>query len=227
MPRIARIVLPGCPHHITQRGNNREAVFLDDEDRRAYLALLKKHAGRHGVAILGYCLMTNHVHLIGVPEEPESLAKALGRAHFDYTIAFHRKHRRSGHLWQNRFYSCALDQPHFWLALRYVERNPLRAHMTRKARTYPWSSAAAHVGGADPSGLLDLEKWERLARDRDWKQTLAGPEEEEIIEAIRASTHTGRPFANKRFIQKHEDEQGIRMRAMPVGRPRKQENGEP
>ena len=129
--------MTGCVHHVTQRGNNRQDVFFVDDDRRVYLELLAQQAPRFGLSVQGYCLMTNHVHL---------LAKTLGRTHFLYTQYVNRLHGRSGHLWQNRFYSCALDEPQQWAALGYVERNPVRARLVRLAWRYEWSSAAAHCG---------------------------------------------------------------------------------
>ncbi|HSW45266.1 MAG TPA: transposase [Phycisphaerae bacterium] len=162
MPRVARIVVPGMPHHITQRGNNRQDVFFVDDDRRMYLQLLKAQAEIHGLAVLGYCLMTNHVHLIGVPRYEQSLAKAVGRTHFLYSQYINRFHKRSGHLWQNRFFSCALDEVHLLRGLAYVERNPVRAKRVRVAWQYEWSSASAHAGGMDVSGFLDLGEWRRM-----------------------------------------------------------------
>ena len=110
-------MVPGRPHHITQRGNNRQAVFFVDDDRRAYLRFLKEQSEVHGLRVLGYCLMTNHVHLLALPAGEESLAKAVGRTHFLYSQYINRFHKRSGHLWQNRFYSCVLDETHLWRAL--------------------------------------------------------------------------------------------------------------
>ena len=159
MLRVARIVVPGIPHHVTQRGNNRQEVFFVDDDRRFYLELLARQAQRFGLDVLGYCLMSNHIHLIAVPKREESLAKAIGRTHFLYTQYLHRLHGRSGHLWQNRFSSCALDEPHCWAALCYAERNPVRARMVRKAWRYRWSSAAAHCGSKNGNGLVDLGLW--------------------------------------------------------------------
>ena len=158
MPRVARIVVPSAPHHVTQRGNNHQDVFFVDGDHRVYLELLGERAERYGLAVLGYCLMTNHVHLVVVPSSEEALAKAIGRTHFAYTQYVNRLHGRSGHLWQNRFYSCMLDEPHLWSAMSYVERNPVRARIVRVAWRYRWSSAAAHVGGGDDSRLLDTAR---------------------------------------------------------------------
>ncbi|MGC8724707.1 MAG: transposase, partial [Acidobacteriota bacterium] len=124
MPRLARIAIPGVPHHVTQRGNNGQDVFFTDEDRRLYLDCIRRYTGEAGVAILGYCLMTNHVHLLVVPPAQESLGIALGRAHWRYSQAINRLHGRSGHLWQGRFFSCALDEAHAYRALAYIERNP-------------------------------------------------------------------------------------------------------
>ena len=145
MPRVGRIVIPGCAHHVTQRGNNRQDVFFVRDDYRTYLAILGEQSRRYGLQVHAYCLMTNHVHLVATPRSGQSLAKAVGRTHWLYTQTINRLHGRSGHLWQNRFYSCALDGDHYWAAIRYAERNPVRARLHRKAWLYPYSSAAAHV----------------------------------------------------------------------------------
>ena len=149
MPRRPRVVIPGVPHHITQRGNNRQPVFFSPDDRLFYLDLLSRHARRSGVHILGYCLMTNHVHLIAVPERDASLARALRHAHSEYSLALNRSARRSGHVWQNRYFSCPMSADRLLSALRYVELNPVRAGMVGAAWNWRWSSARAHtVAGA-------------------------------------------------------------------------------
>lgn len=226
MPRVARIVIPNLPHHVTQRGNNRQDVFFVDDDRQAYLALLKEQSERFGLDVLGYCLMGNHVHLVATPSAEESLAQAVGRTHFLYTQYVNRLHHRSGHLWQNRFYSCPLDERHMWNALCYVERSPVRARMTRVAWTYPWSSAAAHAGVAragstDAAGLLDLAAWRKTWRPSDWQKQLRLPQDDEQVSRLRLSTHTGRPLANDSLLSKLERKIGRRLRPLPVGRPRK------
>jgi putative transposase len=134
MPRAARIVVPGVAHHVTQRGNNRQDVFFTDDDRRFYLKPLREQAERFVLAVTGYCLMTNHVHLIVTPGEQQSLARAVGTMHLIYSQYVNRLHGRSGHLWQNRFYSCPLDGEHEVAAVRYAERNPVRAGMVQ----LPW-----------------------------------------------------------------------------------------
>jgi len=117
MPRRPRFVLPGVPHHVTQRGNNRQPVFFSDEDRIRYLHLLREYSRRYESRILGWCLMTNHVHLIVIPGTPESLALTLRQTHSNYSIELNRDQGWVGHLWQNRFFSCPLDPPHLLAAL--------------------------------------------------------------------------------------------------------------
>ncbi|MGB2824039.1 MAG: transposase [Phycisphaerae bacterium] len=221
MPRFARVVLPGCVHHVTQRGNNRQDVFFVDDDRRAYLGLLRQEADRHGLRVLGYCLMTNHVHLIAVPRAGDSLARAVGRTHFRYTQYVNRLHGRSGHLWQNRFHSCVLDEPHYWEAMKYIERNAVRARLVRRAWRYAWSSAEAHCDGRDRSGVLDMSAWQRDAAGLDWRAALTQPQDEKVIASLRLCTSRGRPLASDSFVSKLEKRIGRRLRPLPIGRPPK------
>lgn len=221
MPRTARIAIPEVPHHITQRDNNRQDVFFVDDDRRVYLSILKEQSKKHGLEILGWCLMTNHIHLIGRPAGEESMAKALGRTHFRYTQYINKFHGRSGHLWQNRFYSCPLGRQHFWKALRYVEQNPLRCGLVRHAWEYPWSSAAAHIKNSDASGLLEMSYWQQISSLVDWREALKKVQAKDQVESIRHNTHTGRPLAEDAFISKLEKLLNKRIRPLPIGRPRK------
>lgn len=221
MPRVARVVVPELPHHVTQRGNNRQDVFFTDDDRWFYLETLKKHSNRFGVEILGFCLMTNHVHLIAKPAREDGLAKAVGRTHFLYSQYINRFHGRSGHLWQNRFFSCPLDERHYLSALRYVERNPVRARMVRLPWRYSWSSAAAHCGERDAIRMLDLRTWRRRLRSADWREKLKEPEDAHLVDEIRRRTFNGRPLGSDDFIAKLEAKLNRRLRPRPVGRPRK------
>ena len=220
MPRIARIVIPNVPYHITQRGNNRQDIFFVDDDRRVYLKFLAHYAQRFGLDILGYCLMTNHVHLVAVPKAEDSLAVVIGRTDLCYTQYVNRFHRRTGHLWQNRFYSCALDERHAIATLRYVEQNPVRARIVRKPWGYAWSSAAAHVGQPDAWGLLNLDVWRRDWPEREWRKTLNESLEDSAVEAIRRHTSRGRPLGSDGFLSKVERLLGRRVRALPTGRPK-------
>jgi putative transposase len=136
-----------------------------------------------------------------VPARADSLARALGRAHYDYAVYFnHRKHH-SGHVWQNRFYSAALDRDHLGTARRYVDRNPVRGRLVERAVDCRWSSALAHVEGRDPSGLLDMELWKEICPCGDWAQALAWSNaDEQPAERLRQATRTGRPCGQQQFV---------------------------
>ena len=202
MPRSARIVIPGLPYHITQRGNNRQMIFRDDDDLRLYLALLGKYALLHKLSILGYCLMDNHIHAIALPREQDSLAKGIGQAHAKYAQLFNERHEQTGHLLQGRFYSCPLDGAHFVTAMRYIERNPVRAGLVEWAWEYPWSSAKAHVGLCEHHDLLDLEDWRGRWTADAWREQLLIAEDEQSLRQIRVRTISGRPLGDRLFNQK-------------------------
>jgi len=218
MARIARVVVPACWHHVTQRGNRRQTVFFDDTDRTLYLQLLARYAGQCSVRIAGYCLMGNHVHLIVIPSRGNALARSLGRAHVDYARWLNLRRGETGHVWQNRFFSCPMDARHQWEALRYVEQNPVRAGLVSAAEAWRWSSAQAHTGGIDRLGILDMAEWERCWTGASWRQALAsGMEDAALQERIREATRTGRPAAEDEFIKKLEAEQSRCLRPQKRG----------
>ncbi len=221
MARLARTIAVGCAHHVTQRGNNRQPVFFVDDDRRVYLEFLQEQAGKYGLEILAYCLMDNHIHLVAVPHEEEALALAVGQTHLRYTQYINRLHHRSGHLWQGRFHSCALDGRHLRPVLKYVELNPVRAKLCRRAWRYAWSSAAAHVDGKAESELLNLGHWYKQISAEEWRKELTEGLTDDEAARIRLRTHTGRPLGSDRFLSKLETLLGRRVRPLPVGRPRK------
>ena len=154
MARLARIIATGIPHHVVQRGNRRLDVFFNDEDREVYITYLKNAAETYGVNIWAWCLMSNHVHFIVVPMKEDSLSKCFSDAHVRYTRRINFREGWRGHLWQGRFGSSPLDEKHMLVAVRYVERNPVRAKMVRMPWRYKWSSAAYHVGIKDSDPLL-------------------------------------------------------------------------
>jgi putative transposase len=221
MPRLARAIVVGCAHHITQHGNNHQSVFPTDDDRRVYLQMLAEESGKYGLEVLGYCLMGNHVHLVAIPHAEDSLAKGVGRTHFRYSQYINRFHKRSGHVWQGRFYSCAMDQRHLWLAMKYIELNPVRAKLRRRAWKYEWSSAAAHTDEKAQSDLLNLKWWYKQFSADAWRKELAEGLTEEEVARIRLRTHTGRPLGSDSFLSKLETLLGRRVRPLPIGRPRK------
>lgn len=227
MARIARVVAPGCWHHVTQRGNRRQIVFFADADRAMYLQLLTQHCRRASLEIAGYCLMGNHVHLVVIPVSDTGLAKALGRTHGDYARWLNIQRGEVGHVWQNRFYSCPLDERHQWEALRYVELNPVRAGLVRQAWDWPWSSAAAHVRGVDAAGLLNLAEWEVRWGAGRWREILElGFVDNVILERIREATRTGRPAADEDFVVELEARMRRLLRPQKRGPKGKAESGE-
>jgi putative transposase len=213
MPRIARVVVPGLPHHVTQRGNRRADVFLCDRDRRRYLSVLADYKARHGLRLWAYCLMTNHVHFVAVPDAAESLGQTFRDTHQAYASWLNRRLDENGHLWQGRFFSCVLDDAHLWAAVRYVERNPVRAGLVARAEDWPWSSAAAHCGMRHDPLLSKIEMPWPVA---DWSAYLRDEDEAER-DAIRQQTRTGRPCGSTGFIERLESALGRILRPRKRG----------
>jgi putative transposase len=168
MARIARIVVPGVPHHVTQRGNRRETTFFEDGDYRFYLALLAEASAKAGTEVWGYCLMPNHVHLILTPGDPDGLRRTLGDLHRRYTAYVNARRQWTGHLWQGRFGSVAMDEAHLYAALRYVSLNPVRARLVERAEDWPWSSVRAHLAGKDNGVVRVAPALERVGRFADF-----------------------------------------------------------
>jgi putative transposase len=218
---MARVVVPGVPHHVTQRGNDRQDIFFADADRVVYLELLKKLSRRCGIEVHGYCLMTNHVHLIVVPSTEAALAQAIGRAHQLYAQHVNELYHRVGHLWNSRFYSCPMDDDHYLAGLRYAECNPKHAGLVLLPWEYPWSSAAAHCSGVDPTCILEFRYWRSVAGSAYWREYLCDDDDVQIRETMRKHTLRGRPLGDDRFIAGIEERLGRCLRPCPVGRPRK------
>jgi putative transposase len=219
--RLARVIAVDVPHHVTQRGNARQYILASDAERMVYLDLLRQAVQLHSLSVIGYCLMSNHVHLVVIPRKPEALALALKEAHGRYASYWNAAHRSSGHAWQGRFYSCPLDQPHLWEALRYTELNPVRAKMVSEPEAWPWSSAAPHCGRARPDICLDMETWRRSWSASDWRTFLSAPEAESEIAALRKCTHTGRPLGTPEFVKTLEQDLKRKLVPRKGGRPPK------
>ena len=192
-----------------------------DDDRRVFLDLLAEASKRFDLAVDGYCLMTNHIHLVVTPEREDLLAGALKRTNQLYAQYVNRLHGRSGHLWQDRFFSCPLDETHRWRALAYVERNPVRARLCRKPWRWQWSSSAAHCGLGDSSGLLDMSGWQKQMDAARWRELLTRFDDERQLDRLRLCTSRGRPLGSDKFLAKLETLLGRRLRPLPRGRPKK------
>ena len=226
MLRLPRTIFAGLPHHVTQRGNRCEDIFFTDEDLEADLSWLREYSDKHQVELLAYCLMTNHIHLVAIPATDDGLHRMLKPLHMRYAQRINRARGWKGHLWQGRFFSSPLDEAYLWSAVRYVERNPVRAGMECRAENYRWSSAAAHCGSRSDD-LLDLESvWSKqFAAVNDWSAWLAEGDETEDIRILRQNVEKGLPCGNVGFVQRLGKIVGRQLEYRPQGRPRKAEDG--
>jgi len=209
MARLARIVVPGLPHHVTQRGNRREAIFFKDGDHEIYKDLLAEQAQKWDVEVLAYCLMPNHVHLILTPATADGLGKVVGEAHRRYTNFINARGRWIGHLFQSRFASVAMDETHLMSAVRYVSLNPLRARLVPRAEDWRWSSVRAHLAGKD-DGLVRVKPI--LDRVPDFAGLLNEDSSEDFAE-LRRAEGTGRPVGAEEFVEGLE-----RLLGRPIAR---------
>ncbi len=222
MPRRSRAVFSGLAHHISQRGNRRGDVFFSDDDRRVYLTWLQDYCQVFKVEVLAYCLMSNHVHLVAVPDSEDGLQRVLKPLHMRHAQRVNRAQGWKGHLWQGRFFSSPLDDDYLWAAVRYVERNPVRAGMVRRAEDYPWSSAAAHCGKRVDGLLNPTSSWGCLLAGLDnWSGWLAEGDEEEELRTVRQNIERGLPCGSPDFIQRLAQQAGRALDFRPQGRPRK------
>jgi putative transposase len=208
----------GFPHHVTQCGNNRADVFFHDQDREHYLRTLVRYCAEFKLQVWAYCLMTNHVHLLVVPEREYSLAQGIGRTNLIYTQYVNREYRRSGRVWQNRFFSCPVDRDEYlWTACRYIERNPVRARLVVKPWDFQWSSARHHVLGT-PDPALSPSQWPASESREQYREYLDQVEPENDTTRIRTSTQTGRPLGSPSFIERLEIKLGRILRPQKAGR---------
>lgn len=223
MPRKPRIVFPDLPHHVVQRGNRRGAIFYSDSDRVTYLDWLTEYCRLGGTEVLAYCLMTNHVHFVVVPRRADSLERTFQPLHVRYAQRINRARDWKGHLLQGRFFSAVLDDSYLWSAIRYVERNPVRAGMVDRAEAYRWSSAAAHSGlRADPVLTSNAAWRDTLAAVGDWSGWLGQGDEYGRIDALREAVYKCLPCGGEEFVRRLEVLSGRDLRARPKGRPRKE-----
>jgi putative transposase len=218
MPRRARVVYPGSVYHVTQRGNNRQYLFNEDNDYILYLKRVNEYSQKFKVDIYAYCIMGNHVHFIIKPKHHDSMSQMFRGVHMRYAKYFQKKTSSCGHVWQGRYFSCLLDESHIRKAIRYVELNPVRAKMVKKAWDYPWSSARAHLGKkyewilfADVREIINVE---------DWKGYLIGGEDAQWLKKIRQLTKKNLAFGPRKFILDLESKLGRKIMPNAIGRPR-------
>ena len=215
MARLARIVVPGLPHHVTQRGNRREAIFFEDGDHEVYLDLLAEQTLKADVAVWAYCLMPNHVHLILKPARADDLGRAVGEAHRRYTNFINARGRWTGHLFQSRFASVVLDDLHLIRAGRYVSLNPVRARLVARPEDWKWSSVRAHLAGVDDALVTVRPVLDRIPHLK--ALLLQGSAEDDFSELRRAEL-TGRPLGAPEFVAGLESLLGRKIARRAPGR---------
>lgn len=198
MARMARVVVPGFPHHVTQRGNRKQRTFFNESDYRTYRSYLAKYCAEADTAVWAYCFMPNHVHLVMVPSGEDGLRSALGEAHRHYTQRVNLREGWRGHLWQERFHSFPMDERYLQSVVRYVELNPVAAGLCQHPKQWPWSSARAHLEGHDDE-LVKVKPM--LDRVCDWRGYLSSAAEPDELAEIRRSSRTGRPLGNQIFTE--------------------------
>jgi putative transposase len=215
MARLSRVVIPGVPHHVTQRGNGRQQTFFEPGDYALYLDLLAAAAARAQAEIWSYCLMPNHVHIILTPSDEAGLSRTFGELHRRYTGYVNARRRTTGHLWQGRFGSVAMDETHLVSALRYVALNPVRARLVERAQDWPWSSTRALIAGVDDHVVSVAPALERVGNftaflDEDFDEALTfGP--------LRRAESVGRPVGAAAWLAEMEARTGRQLAPRPRG----------
>jgi len=215
MARMARVVVPGVPHHVTQRGVRKNDVFFCHDDYELYISLLSEFCKKSGTEIWSYCLMTNHIHLVMVPSHEDGLRASLGEAHRRYTRHINKREKCRGHLWQERFHSFPMDEHYLLAAVRYVELNPVHANMVDRPQDYRWSSAKAHLTGQNDK-LVNVAPM--LERVPNWQTYLDDDLNDATIDIIRTHTQTGRPLGEDSFVDMLELQLDKVLRPLKQGR---------
>jgi putative transposase len=227
MARRPRLIGDDLVYHAINRGNNRAVVFTDDDDRRAFLEAIGRTREKYPFRLLGYCLMSNHFHLLLSPDSGQSISRILQSLTVTHTWRHHKRHRSSGHVWQGRFRSPAIERgAHLLAVLRYIEANPVRARMVADPAEYPWSSFQRH-GLGEPDPLLDgVPDWEAMGRtDRErcsrWRRFVVAARSRRDLEPIRSSLRSGRPYGSEIWVAATARRLGVDLNPRPRGRPRK------
>ena len=224
MARLARIVVPGLPHHVTARGNRREPIFFEEGDQEIYRDLLAEQMLKAEVEVWAYCLMPNHVHLILCPRTNDGLARALGAAHRRWANFINARGRWRGHLFDGRFASVAMDDSHLFAAVRYVALNPVRARLVAAAQDWPWSSIRAHLSGKDDGLVMVGPVLDRVQRFGD---LIEADTEDPAFAILRAAEATGRPLGTADFVADLERRLGRPIARRAPGRKTKDIEDQP
>jgi len=210
--------MAGVPHHVTQRGNRRQLIFLSRGDESAYLTLLRDCATRYNIETIAYCLMPNHVHLVVIPSCSAGLHLALKSAHGRYAQRINRIKNQTGHFWQGRYFSSPLDADYFLNAVRYVELNPVRAGLVKEAEDYRWSSAAFHCGLRSDPIVKAQAQTRLLAGITNWSRWLADGISGDSVVTLRRHGSQNLPCGSSQFIAALEQSAGRKLRYRSPGR---------
>ena len=221
MARLARVVIPGLPHHVTQRGNGGARTFFSDADYAFYRDLLSRHCREAGVEVWAWVLMPNHVHLIVNPSDPDGLRRALAQVHRRHAGHVHARRKKTGHFWQGRFGAVAMDEAHLAAALRYVAMNPVRARLVERPQDWRWSSARAHLSGVADGVTFLAPVRDRFPRFADLLDDAAL---DALQTPLRQAEAVGRPLGDAAFLAALEAATQRRLRPVPRG-PKPKERG--
>jgi putative transposase len=214
MARLARVVIPGLAHHVTQRGNGRQKVFYSDEDYALYLRLITESCLAARVTCLAWCLMPNHLHMILVPTDEDGLRAALSRANRAYAGIVNARRKMTGHFWQGRYGSVPMDDAHLIEALRHVLMNPVKAKLVQKPEAWRWSSSRAYLKNKD-DGLTNPRQ---MRKGIDDMRAFLGEKPDNFrLERLLAAETIGRPAAEPDFIKKLETKTGRKLLAHKRG----------
>lgn len=233
MARLPRYVVPGQPQHIIQRGNNRQAIFANDDDMEMFRDTLVESAGRFGLAIHAYVWMTNHIHLLATPTYDDSISKTFQSVGRKYVQYFNHTHKRSGTLWEGRYRATVVDSETYLLKLmHYIEMNPVRAGMVAQPKEYKWSSHRRYAYGEDDLNLNWLVEHDQYiclgenvnTRKAAYRALFRGSIDGHELQQIRDASHKGWALGGEKF--RREIELLSQRRAAPAGkgRPKKTEN---
>lgn len=220
MPRQNRYIIPGLPHHLFQRGNNKQNVFPELKDKDFFVKEVKRQAEENNVRVGAYCLMTNHFHFLLFPDTKESFIKFVKSVSQKHSQFFNRKYKRTGKVWENRYKLNIVDPEACWVLARYIERNPIRAGLIERAEDYECSSARVHLcGGIDNLVTEDILKGKREEYIEFFHEKDADNEKE--LCRIRDVIQQQKAMGSKDFLEKLQEQFGVDFNTRMRGRPRK------
>lgn len=226
MPRRARTYIPGLPYHIVQRGNNRQACFIESENCQVYLELWRQLTSRYRVDVHAYCLMTNHIHFLVTPETDTAISNTMRVVGSRYAQYINHRYRRTGTLWEGRHRSSLIQAERYLLTCyRYIELNPVRAGVVERPDEFRWSSYRANAWGAK-SWLKPHEEYLRLGKTLEecgcaYRELFKERLSEADLHLIREAAHYCQPVGDECFKARIGEKYGINMGRMKRGRPRK------